>query len=265
MARQRRTRRILNCNPSRNSERDWRLVHADAAGLVKAREAPPPSTDLREAWWKIANQKQTGSCVGWAAADGVLRWHLVKAGRLDKNERLSVRFAWMASKETDEFMQLPTTFIEEAGTSIKNALDIARRYGCVTDAILPFEPGALFAGRVGTFYALAARLRISSFYNLSLDKEHAVDDWKVWLATKGPIITRLDVDRPWYEVGPDGNLDEYDESSAEGGHAVTLVGYTPDRLIVRNSWGTGWGNRGFAYASLEYAKAAFSEAYGAEV
>ena len=30
----------------------------------------------------------------------------------------------------------------------------------------------------------------------------------------------------------------------QGGHAVTLVGYDEVGLIVRNSWGTMWGNRG---------------------
>ena len=50
-----------------------------------------------------------------------------------------------------------------------------------------------------------------------------------------------------------------------GGHAIALVGYTPDRFIVRNSWGTGWGDKGFAYASLAYAKDAFTEAYGISV
>jgi C1A family cysteine protease len=31
---------------------------------------------------------------------------------------------------------------------------------------------------------------------------------------------------------------------------------------VRNSWGTDWGDKGFAYASLAYAQDAFTEAYG---
>ena len=46
---------------------------------------------------------------------------------------------------------------------------------------------------------------------------------------------------------------------------MTLVGYTPENFIVRNSWGTGWGDRGFAHASLAYAQAAFTEAYGIEL
>jgi len=34
-------------------------------------------------------------------------------------------------------------------------------------------------------------------------------------------------------------------------------------IRFRNSWGTGWGHRGFAYASNAYAQDAFTEAYGA--
>ena len=46
---------------------------------------------------------------------------------------------------------------------------------------------------------------------------------------------------------------------------MALVGYTSGRFIVRNSWGTDWGDGGFAYASLGYAAEAFTEAYGVEV
>jgi C1A family cysteine protease len=47
---------------------------------------------------------------------------------------------------------------------------------------------------------------------------------------------------------------------------VALVGYTPDHLVVRNSWGTTkWGDKGFGYASYRYAEDAFTEAYGVTV
>ena len=44
-----------------------------------------------------------------------------------------------------------------------------------------------------------------------------------------------------------------------------IVGYKPGRFIVRNSWGTGWGDKGYAYPSLAYAQEAFTEAYGVNV
>lgn len=268
MTQPRRPKRILNVIPSRDTERDWRIGNADAAGLLGARRQvrTPKSVDLRADWWSIGDQGTTGSCVGWATADSVLRWHYVKAGKLKPAEKLSMRYVWMAAKESDEFNRTPSAFIETAGTSLKAALDVARKLGVVKDEVLPFRAGALYRGEAETFYATAARLKINSYFNLSFDRGGSLGRWRQWLANGGPILTRLDVDRTWFDAkSTKGNLDEYREETAEGGHAVAIVGYTADRFIVRNSWGmTGWGDKGFGYASLAYAQQAFTEAYGVD-
>src|SRR3954470_19468513 len=85
------TQRICNLVPSRDTERDWRIDDAIGAGLFAVAPALPPTVDLRQPWWNIGNQEDTGSCVGWAVADGVLRYHFVTAGRLGPDEHLSVR------------------------------------------------------------------------------------------------------------------------------------------------------------------------------
>ena len=273
------TSRILNCIPSREPEQDWLFEHAVGAGLVAATAATaataavatgttavgaaaaaaPDSTDLREAWWTVGDQLATGSCVGWATADSVLRWHFVKANRFPPDQRLSARFIWMAAKETDKFVSQPTTFIELEGTSLKAALDIARKFGAVSDTVLAFNSGQLYPEDRRTFYAIAAQFKIASYFNLGTDPAN----WRAWLAGKGPILTRLDVDATWDNAtSTQGNLDVYQPKTAHGGHAVALVGYTPDHFIVRNSWGVGWGDQGYGYASLAYAQAAFQEAYG---
>jgi hypothetical protein len=265
MARPRRVKRILNVEPSRDTDRDWRLQHARDAGVLPVtRAAIPPSKDLREpSWWTIGDQGSTGSCVAWASGDSVLRWHFVKANRMKTSERLAPRFLWMAAKETDQSTSQPTTFIESAGTSLKSALDVARKFGVVRDPVLPFTSGKLYGGQAQTFYAVASQLRIGSYFNLSLGFWHDLEDWRTWIATKGPILTRLDVDRVWDDArATQGNLDVYRPQTGRGGHAVALVGYTPDRFIVRNSWGTSWADQGFGYASLAYAQDAFTEAYG---
>jgi hypothetical protein len=255
-------KRILNCDPSRKQEDDWQLQHAVAAGLMAAAPPIPASKDLREDWWTIGDQGNTGACVGWATAEGVLRWHFVKAAELKKDVPLSPRFIWMSAKETDQLVSYPSTFIEEEGTQLKAALDIARKFGAVADQVLPFG-GKLFPGEAKTFYTLAAQLKISSYINLGIN----AGAWKMWLATKGPILTRLDVDATWDNAkATQGKMDVYQPDTTRGGHAVAIVGYTPDRFIVRNSWGTTlWGDKGFGYASIAYAQAAFTEAYGVNV
>jgi C1A family cysteine protease len=75
------------------------------------------------------------------------------------------------------------------------------------------------------------------------------------------------VDNTWYNAKQtQGNLDVYQADTKQGGHAVSIVGYTSKKFIIRNSWGiSSWGDNGFGYASLDYAEAAFTEAYGVSV
>lgn len=259
------TSRVLNCNPSRGVENDWMFSQAVSASFVSKAKALPKSVDLRESWWEIGDQGDTGSCVGQATADAVLRWHFVKRKLLKNSEKLSVRFIWMAAKETDEFNSYPSTFIELDGTSPKAALDIARKFGCLKDKDLPFGSGKLYPGEVKDLYAAASRFKIKNYFNLIEGKSNKVETWKQWLAAgNGPILTRLECDDTFMNaLKTKGKLDKYLASTADGGHAVAIVGYTEDRLIIRNSWGTKvWGDKGFAYASFKYAEAAFDEAYG---
>lgn len=69
----------------------------------------------------------------------------------------------------------------------------------------------------------------------------------------------------WDNPKRKGKLDKYRPLKDAGGHAVALVGYTKNYFIVRNSWGLKWGDKGFGYASLAYAKRAFNEAYGVSI
>lgn len=266
------TQRIFNCISSQEVQRDWEFANALEAEILTTPASLPTSVDLRDSgWWEIGNQTDHGACVGFAAAD-ILWWHFVQKGVLpkDKNKRLSRRFLWMAAKEMDEFNNSPTTFLENPGTSLKAALDIARNYGCVLENDLPFAPEKLSHLDQNSFYALASQFKISSYFNLRKPSDSwqvIQNNWKIWLATHGPILTRLDVDSTWNNAKQtQGNLDVYQPATTRGGHAVSIVGYTPDNFIIRNSWGIDlWGDKGFGFASLGYSEAAFTEAYGIAV
>ncbi|HJS87924.1 MAG TPA: C1 family peptidase [Acetobacteraceae bacterium] len=257
--------RICNLVPSRGTETDWRFEHAVASGALAAATAMPAGVDLRAAWWKIGDQGRTGSCVGWATADGLLRYHMVKAGRLGQSELLSPRYCWMASKETDEITTRPETFIEGAGTSLKAAVEVMRKYGAAPEALLPFDiENTMYLDDENTFYAIAAKRRVVSYFNLQKN----LAQWRTWLATHGPLLVGLSVDASWDSATKThGNIDNFQSGTVRGGHAVCVVGYTAqNRFIVRNSWGTAWGDKGFGYVSEAYIQAAFfNESYGVTV
>lgn len=258
--------RICNLVFSRNTEKDWSFENAQASSAIAAAPAAPPaSVDLRAAWWNIGNQEDTGSCVGWASTDGVVRYHMVKAGKIGKPGLLSPRCTWMASKETDEFTSRPETFIEGVGTSLKAAMEILRKYGSVPEAMLPFHISTkMYTGDDNTFFATAASRRVASYFNLAKN----LNNWRSWLASHGPILAGLNVDATWDNAtATHGILDTFQPKTTRGGHAVCIVGYTSDkRFIIRNSWGTAWGDQGFAYASEAYIKEGFfNESYGATV
>jgi C1A family cysteine protease len=254
--------RICNVYPSKDTDSDFDYQSSVASGAVKRQAALPPSVDLRRSWWKINDQENTGSCVGWATADGVVRWHMVQAGKLGRNKLLSPRHVWMASKETDKLTEHPETFLEEAGTMIKAAVKVARRSGVALEKDLPFHiDTTMYTGQESTFYAGCAKHRIATYHNL----HHDLDAWKHWLAETGPILVGLLVDGNWDGAGANGGkIDSFDPGSVRGGHAVAVVGYRTDgRFIVRNSWGTTWGDKGFGYVSPTFiAESFFPEAYG---
>lgn len=254
---------ICNVVPSRTTERDWKFADSIQAGALGAPVRPPASVDLRAPWWAINNQESTGSCVGWATADGVVRSHMVRAGRIAPADLLSPRHVWMASKETDTIVARPETFIEEAGTTLKAAMDVARTTGVAYMTDLPFHiQTTMFVGHENVFYAGCAQRRIAAYFNLGKD----LAQWKHWLASNGPILAAFNVDASWDNAASTGGkVDGFQPSTVRGGHAVCIVGYRTDgRFIVRNSWGTTWGDHGFGYLSPAYIQAAFfDESYGA--
>ena len=80
-----------------------------------------------------------------------------------------------------------------------------------------------------------------------------VDILKTALTTYGPLVTTMDVYTDFFSYTS--GVYHYVTGEYEGGHAVLLVGFddTNQYFIVKNSWGTGWGESGYfriAYSEL---------------
>jgi len=61
----------------------------------------------------------------------------------------------------------------------------------------------------------------------------------------GPLVTTLSVYSDFFSYN--GGIYSYTTGTYQGGHAVLIVGYDDvnECFIVKNSWGTGWGEHGF--------------------
>lgn len=75
-----------------------------------------------------------------------------------------------------------------------------------------------------------------------------VNRMKEYLATKGPLITRFDVYSDFYKY-ESGVYHRTSQADYRGGHCVLCVGYDDTRRawLCKNSWGEGWGMRGYFY------------------
>ena len=251
---------IPNARRSKETGNDYGVAEAHLGDAQL-----PESVDLRRPWHPIADQGETASCVGWAVADSVLRWHLVEAGRLEPDQRLSARYVWMSAKETDQRDDYPSTFLEKDGTSLKSGLDVVRKFGVALESELPWD-GSLVTVPPEEFNQSARRRRIMAYFNLgddTVDGASRFPEWRKWLHQNGPVLILIRQDRHF--VSATGDLDEFDVASVDGSHAAALVGYGPDHFLLRSSWGTDWGDEGYVRMSLAYTAQAVIESYGVMV
>lgn len=264
--------RVLNVRPSPSRTDDHTPAAAEAAGHLRAVD-PPAQVDLRAPWYTIGDQGKTGSCVGWALADSVMWRQLVRAGRLVEDDRLSPRFMWMAAKEMQarltevrgEAGWQPTTFLEQGMTDVKSGLDVARKFGAALEVDLPWK-GALYPGRIDHFYRSAVQRRITHYYRLDPEEETAAEwfsHWRRWIDQHGPVLIAVGVDTHFADGEP--SLDAFDAASVTEYHAAALVGYGEGGFLVRCSWGSDWGQDGYAAATEAYLEQATLESYGVVV
>ncbi len=269
---------------ARDLHRRRRLVAGELAAIPDARrsketgndygvaeaslgDAPlPESVDLRQPWQTVSDQGHTASCVGWTVADA-LHWHLVKEGRLQPDQPLSPRYVWMSAKEMFQREEFPSTFLEEDGTSLKAGLDVVRKFGAALESELPWEGRAGRTARPKRSTSPPAGAgswpTTTSATTASPDITAHFGEWRRWLHESGPVLVLIKLD-PYIHTN-DGVLEDLDETAVTGSHAAALYGYGPGYFLLRSSWGTDWGDAGYARMTHSYAAEAVIESYGVMV
>jgi C1A family cysteine protease len=85
---------------------------------------------------------------------------------------------------------------------------------------------------------------------------NTVEEIKEAILTVGPVVFGMDVDPGIYHPADEGQLNA-PTGNPSGGHAMLAVGWDDTRhragaFRVKNSWGTGWGDRGFCWMPYDW-------------
>ncbi|OXA48672.1 Cathepsin L [Folsomia candida] len=180
-----------------------------------ARQLPPASLDYRSTnkVSAVRNQANCGSCWAFASLAAVEIWDSGCGGGWPTNT-----FQWL------------------------------QYYGgSKTDAAYPYTSGC--CNSAGTCSGANAPVvqKVSGFQELSMPAPDATI--KSYLAAHGPLAIAVSGE-PWDPLYAGGYMSCPAGQAMD--HAVLLVGYGVNTAgknywIVKNSWGTGWGDKGFAY------------------
>lgn len=206
----------------------------------------PTHVDLRESGFmpQPYDQGYLGSCTANAVA-GAFEFEQKRQGLLDFNpSRLFIYY---------EERRIINTLNQDSGAFIRDGLRVVNRLGAPNETLWPYDTNAFTSPPPQAAYADGLLHQTTAYMTVDNKKEWVV---KQALAAGLPIVFGFTV-YPWFESPNSfGFCNPVPNQSVLGGHAVCLVGYLKVKArwwgIVRNSWGSSWGNTGYCYMPLRW-------------
>lgn len=225
----------LNARPDTLDFRD--LMFTPTLVEVPSRVA---LSNYQEVGVPILDQENEGACTGFGLAT-VVNYLLRRRKPRDAN-RVSALMLYDLARRYDEW---PGEDYE--GSSCRGAMKGWHRHGVCSWDIFPFprvkEQGNCLGSAQfedGTRRPLGAYFRVN---HRDLVAMHAA------IAEVGVLYASGVVHEGWDDVDDDGLIPLTD--AMLGGHAFAIVAYDDEGFWIQNSWGDGWGLRGFAKISYD--------------
>lgn len=205
----------------------------------------PPKVDLRPKCPPVYDQGQLGSCTAQAIA-GLIQYDKIALQRPSAviPSRLFIYY--------NERVMEGTIGID-AGASIRDGIKSLNTYGFCHEGFWPYLEQR-FSKRPSDACYKEARTNIVQTYERVGQSQKGI---KAVLADGFPVVFGSTVFDSFMsnDVAKTGVV-TYPKTteSAVGGHAMLIVGYDDSKrvFIVRNSWGEGWGDKGYCYFPYEY-------------
>ncbi len=196
----------------------------------------PNSIDLRAHCSAIDDQGQIGSCTGHGIA-AAIEYLNIKAGKPLEISRLFVYYYERL---------IEGTINSDSGAQIRDGIKATYTYGAPNEALWPYNVAKFKTKPTLSAINDAAKRKVT-LYERAADFNACIDA----LANGFPVVIGFSVYSSFESdavaktgVMPYPNIKT---EQALGGHCVLIVGYdnTSQRFIVRNSWGSGWGDKGY--------------------
>ena len=149
---------------------------------------------------------------------------------------------------------LINTTMQDSGCTLRHTMQALARFGVCRESIWAYNRSFLFKKPTTTCYSEGATRQALSYASIPTD----LFQMKSALNAGQPFVFGVLVYSSFMlsTVALTGNVPTPDASRERflGGHAMCAVGYDDTRqvFIVKNSWGTGWGDRGNAYIPYSY-------------
>jgi C1A family cysteine protease len=230
-------------------------------GVSEPLKAPAGPIDLRAWCSPIENQLNLGSCTANAGV-GVLEYFERRASG-----------TWVDASKL--FLYKVTRnllgWVGDTGAYLRSTMGALALFGAPPERYWPYVVANFEVEPTAFVYALAQNYQAISYYRLDptgTTPAVLLDRIKTYLAAGLPSMFGFTV----YDSISQGNATgkipfPVATDKVAGGHAIVAVGYddtmkiqnarpgsaaTTGALLIRNSWGTGWGMQGYGWLPYQY-------------
>lgn len=214
----------------------------------------PSAVDNRGACSPVEDQGSLGSCTAQAVV-GALEYMMCR-GKPEKRVDGSRLFVYKTTRRL-------LGWTGDTGAYIRTAIQAVATFGVPPEQFFPYDPERFEEEPDAFLYSFASNYQALDYTRLDpkdKSREIALDNVKHALAAGFPVVLGFSV---YSSLGnaPDIPMPTGGDE-LRGGHAVMAVGYDDGHkarggakvpsLIIRNSWGVSWGDRGYGYLPYDY-------------
>jgi C1A family cysteine protease len=231
-------------------------------GVVKAgAPALPVTTDLRPWFSPVEDQKSLGSCTANAGV-GMVEYFERKA--FGKHIDASRLFLYKVTRNV-------LHWTGDTGAFLRTTMGAMVLFGVPPEEYWPYVVADYDKEPTPFCYAYAQNYQAINYYRLDppgVTKPALLSQIKTNLGAGLPSMFGFTVYSSYTQAGTTGKI-PYPTPGEKivGGHAIVAVGYddnmkiknlnagateTKGALLIRNSWGTGWGAAGYGWLPYDY-------------